>query len=195
MNETETWWAGPFGASYTDRNRVPFLNRVPFWHGIIAKTGANSAFELGCNFGPNLLALRVIKPGITLRGIDVNEYAISQARNSGMNAEKGTLDTVWYGEFESYDLVFTAGCLIHVQPDALQATMQKLVSLSNRYVLAVEYHSDDEQEVEYRGNHGKLWARPYGKMYQDMGLKLVSSEFLDQDQAFDRCTAVLLEKK
>ena len=70
--------------------------------------------------------------------------------------------------------------------------MERVVRASTDYVLAVEYAADEEQEIEYRGQMGLLWKRPYGKLYQDLGLELEQS--WDAGAGFDNCTAWLLRK-
>ena len=195
MNEQEAWWSGSFGDSYTDRNRVNWLQRVPFWTGILYLTGAGSVLEMGCNVGWNLLAIRLINPRTWVAGWDVNHKAVMQGKNMGLQL---------FGayEFESYrkahnpnyDLVFTAGCLIHVSSKEIEKAMQYIVDSSKKYILAIEYAADEEQEIEYRGHQNKLWKRPYGKMYEDMGLKLIEAGELPKDSGFDDCTYWLLEK-
>jgi hypothetical protein len=93
----------------------------------------------------------------------------------------------------TFDLIVTAGVLIHIPPAQLHSTMQAIVDASADYVLAVEYHAEQEEEVEYRGHAGMLWRRPYGKLYQAMGLVLVDE--WDAGEGFDRCRAVLLRKR
>ena len=190
MNEQEQFWAGEFGDSYTQRNRINWLQRVPFWTGILYLTGANTVLEVGANVGWNLLALRIVKPSIFMHGIDVNEGAVKQARSMELNVVYSET-IIWKN---SYDLAFTAGCLIHIGPGQIEKTMEQVITHSAKYILAVEYAADKEEEIEYRGHRNKLWKRPYGKLYQDMGLKLVETGELPKDSGFDDCTYWLLEK-
>lgn len=187
--QTEAW-AGEFGDAYTRRNRVNWQDRIPFWGEVMLATGARSVYELGCNSGWNLSAIRREFPDVALYGSDLNESAIRQARFAGHYAVfRG--DAVSYPP-DTFDLVFTAGVLIHVPPDTLAETMARLVTISSRWVLAVEYAAPVAEEVEYRGKRGLLWRRPFGKLYQAMGLR-VAQEW-DAGPAFDRCTAWLMEK-
>lgn len=195
MNAQETWWAGEAGNDYTERNRVNWLLRVPFWTSIVARTGCDSVFEFGCNFGANLLALRVVSPLISLFGTDINAHAVSQARALGMSGVyAGTTDA----EFPSnhhYGIAFTAGVLIHIAPADLRAKMETLAKIG-RYVLAIEYFSDGpEEEVIYRGEADRLWKRDYQKLYEDIGLTCVAAGFCGKDQGFDDCNWSLMEKR
>lgn len=181
---TEEFWRGEFGNEYTKRNRVDWRARIPFWRHIIDKTGARSVFELGCNAGWNLSAIRRACPDVNILGFDVNQQALKIAETAGIKSEALL-------HMGSIELVFTAGVLIHVPPEELKDTMDMLVLGSCDYVLAVEYESEEETEVEYRGHSGKLWKRPYGKLYQDMGLELVET---GSAEGFDNCTYWLMRK-
>jgi pseudaminic acid biosynthesis-associated methylase len=186
MNEQQQFWAGEFGDEYVRRNQVDWRARIPFWSRVIEITGARSAHEVGCNCGWNLSAIQRVDPHINQSGNDVNWTAIAQAQSAGLLALHGE------NAISNAELVFTAGVLIHVAPADLKPLMQKIVDASYRYVLAVEYESEQEEEVEYRGHTGKLWRRPFGKLYEDLGLKLVGE--IKNAPGFDNCTAWLLEK-
>lgn len=188
MTETEEFWQGSFGDSYTKRNRVDWRARIPFWRDVIDLTGARSAFEFGCNAGWNLSAIKRAYPDVFCQGIDVNHAALEIAANAGLLCGKGMAES-----HELHELVFTAGVLIHIAPADLLATMQKLVNASCDYVLAVEYEAETETEVEYRGHSGKLWKRPYRKLYEDLGLRHVTTWI--NPEGFDNCTAHLMRKQ
>lgn len=189
--ENDSFWRGEFGDEYTQRNRVDWRARIPFWKEIIDLTGARSVYEIGCNAGWNLSAIKRAYPDVTCRGEDVNEGAIHQAKST-------SIDDAWLSGLKAsqyspvYDLAFTAGVLIHINSRDLREMMLRVINGSADYVLAVEYASDKEEEVEYRGHSGKLWRRPYGHLYQDMGLKLVMEA--GAGPGFDDCTAWLLRK-
>jgi hypothetical protein len=123
----------------------------------------------------------------------VNLKAVNEARAQGFEVQHvGPHGIAGLYEPGSMDLVFTAGVLIHIAPADLERTMRDLIELSGRFVIAVEYHEDEgEVEVEYRGNAGALWRRNYGKLYQDMGLRLLST---GEAAGFDNCAYYLLEK-
>jgi len=186
MNEQQQFWAGEFGNEYVRRNQVDWRARVPFWHVLIEATGVRSVHEVGCNCGWNLSAIQRTAPDVALSGHDINRSAIEQALAANLSVEEGA------GAFRRAELVFTAGVLIHVAPADLRPLMRRIVEHSYRYVLAIEYESEQEEEIEYRGHTSKLWRRPFGKLYQDLGLKLVD-RFKDAP-GFDSCAAWLLEK-
>jgi hypothetical protein len=72
--------------------------------------------------------------------------------------------------------------------------MQELIHHSFDYVLAIEYDADEEEEIEYRGQMGLLWKRPYGELYADLGLTMIHTELIGRDQGFDDCRWWLMRK-
>lgn len=192
MNTAEVW-AGTWGQEYTARNRADWRARIPFWREVLDLTGARSVYEVGCNAGWNLSAIKAASNGLVEGyGHDVNYDAVLQARSAGLDvthAERWPEDAFLY----RVDLSFTAGVLIHIAPKELPSMMRQIVGTSADYVLAVEYAADKEEEVLYRGQSGMLWRRPYGQLYQDMGLQLVKE--WDAGPGFDRCTAYLLRHR
>ena len=192
-NEHEAFWAGEFGDAYLERNQVRWQDRIPFWQRIHALTRAETALELGCNAGWNMLALRAACPDIKMLGLDVNEAAVQAALKADLIALRGPATEpgqLW--KDGAFDLVFTVGVLIHIPPQELQELMQSNITASRRYVLAVEYEADQETELAYRGHTGRLWKRPYGEIYEQMGMRLVAAG--DPGPAFDRCHYWLMRK-
>src|SRR3990172_2156670 len=111
MSDTKEFWAGDFGDDYTKRNRVDWRARIPFWDRIVQITGIRSAFEVGCNAGWNLSAIKHTNHGynVCLYGCDVNAEAVDQATIAGLEVFHGSLMD---GQILC-DLAFTAGVLIH----------------------------------------------------------------------------------
>lgn len=187
MNKTEQLWSGEFGDAYLARNRVNWRSRMRFWGHIMELTGARSVYEVGTSAGWNLSAIRRICPDVELYGHDINEHAVYQAQSAGLDV--GHTEAIRCSDIE---LVFTAGVLIHIPPEKLEFMMKEIIRASCDYVLAIEYASDKEEEVTYRGHSGMLWKRPYGELYQALGLKLVETG--DAGEGFDNCQYWLLLK-
>lgn len=192
MSEQVKFWKGSFGAEYTKRCRPDPKDRASFWDLILERTSARSILEVGCNWGPNLRALRDADPTIKLRGVDVNASALAEAREQAFDAREVAGRDVGRLWTERFDLVFTAGCLIHVGPADLKATMESIVMASKRWVLAVEYAAEKEEEVEYRGHAARLWRRPFGLLYEDLGLDTVLTGDLAPGDGFDNTKFWLL---
>lgn len=197
MNEQAQWWMGEAGNAYTARNRVPWMDRRGFWNRMLVKTRARSVYEVGCNAGWNMSALRAVGDGMlpTVYGCDINPIAVKQARAAGLDVYQGdALEALsHHGMQPTFDLVMTVGCLIHIPPQTLPAVMQAIVATSAQYVLAVEYEGDGES-IEYRGEYDRLWKRDYGALYHDLGMRLVDTGPVGPMDGFDHCTWWLLSK-
>jgi pseudaminic acid biosynthesis-associated methylase len=194
LTEQEQFWRQDFGDEYVRRNRVDWRSRVPFWQDIIDRTKPRSVLEVGCGSGWNLRAMRHVDPSIAVRGVEINQAALQEAADVGLFVAEASvfeLQTEW--PESGFDLVCTIGCLIHISPADISRAMDQIISVSNRYVLAVEYADETEVEVEYRGHSQRLWRRPFGTMYQVKGLKLVAQGAAPAE-AFDKCAWWLLER-
>jgi pseudaminic acid biosynthesis-associated methylase len=190
----EKFWEGDFGTAYTARNDIAaWRARIPFWHQILELTKPHSILEIGCNAGLNLNAIRHVDTALTLCGCDINQEALRKAARQGHNVVEASVFDLSEDLWERFDLTFTAGVLIHIAPADVERAMRSIIASSKRHVLAVEYADDKEVEVPYRGHSERLWRRPFGQMYQDLGLKLVAEGEAPTD-AFDRCNWWCLKK-
>lgn len=192
MTPQEQFWSGEFGEAYIARSRLSHLPRVSFWRDVLDLTGAKWICEAGCNIGLNLKALRDADPDAVLYGIDINSKAVEEAQQDGLPAlvlPASALGEIYRGVF---DLSFSCGMLIHVGPEDISRVMDSIIASSRKYVLAVEYAAETEEEIDYRGHSERLWRRPFGKMYEAKGLRLVKE--WDAGEGFDRCTAWLMER-
>lgn len=191
MTDTADFWKGDFGAAYIARNQIDYRTRMDFFREVLNLTNAGNVLEVGCNKGHNLLAIAAVSPWVEIAGCDINATATELARSV---LPEAFIENIGANELDQFgikfDLVFTAGVLIHIAPESLKAVMQSIIDASEKYVLAVEYESSAEIEVTYRGHEGKLWRRPFGRLYQDMGLKLVKE--WPAGDGFDNCQAWLL---
>lgn len=192
MQSTVDFWKQDFGDAYHARNRPDWAARIPFWESAIQFCTPGSVLEVGCGPGWNLKAIQKTAPNIDLYGVDVNAKAVEEARQAGFEAQcTDALGICGLHEPGTIDLVFTAGMLIHVAPEDLESVMRAIVETSGKYVLAVEYMAEQEEEIDYRGHKGKLWKRPFGKLYEAMGLRLLS---VGEAGGFTECQYALLEK-
>ncbi len=174
----QAFWAGAFGDDYTGRNQIDWSLRVPLLQRMIDQTGAETFLDVGCNAGWNLLALRKINPDFMMSGVDVNHQALLQAANEGfdvINAPAATIADIDELGAECAQMVITSGVLIHIPPVELEAVMRAIVAASSKYVLCIEYEHPTEQMVEYRGHQHRLWKRPFGELYERLGLSVLET--------------------
>jgi len=193
----EHLWAEEFGDAYVERNAQAGEGRDGFWQAFLERHPVRNALEIGCNVGANLRWIDGLLPSRAVWGVDINESALQAIRRRlpGINA-------VWSPARElpvrdrSFDLVFTAGVLIHQPESTLPLVMSEAVRASRRYVLALEYFAEDSTEVPYRGHEGALFKRDYGRLYRELfpELELLESGHLDRDEGWDDVTWWLFAK-
>ncbi len=194
---TEQFWQGEFGDEYHQRQTVDWKLKVPFYRRILQLApDINSVLEVGCGTGLNLRAIREVDSTLELAGCDVNASALAEAAKLNPAADIDPSSASKIGELYQYwtfDLAMTAGVLIHIPPADILDVMDQIVKCADKWVLAIEYDGEREEAVKYRGHEGRLWKRPYGKMYEHFGLKVVRTEELGPEQGFGaNCTAWLM---
>ena len=199
--EQENFWAGNFGDEYIGRNQGEdvLAAKIGFWSQISTRVGRlASCLELGANIGLNLKALGILLPHLQMSAVEINAKAAEECakidRVSVVNAS--ILD---YQSDEMFDLTFTSGVLIHINPDMLPRVYDVLYRHSKRYILVSEYYNPTPMEVNYRGNTGKLFKRDFAGEIMDCypTLKLIDYGFQyhrDNHFPMDDATWFLLEK-
>lgn len=200
--EQEAFWSGEFGDGYLSRNNSEqqIVSRmVHFAKFIKSAPQLRSIMELGCNVGMNLQALKRLNPGFSLSAYEINPKAAAMAR--GLDIANVVCDTILnpIKTGQTYDLTFTSGVLIHIDPASLDSVYQNLYDLSNRYILINEYYNPTPMMVEYRGAKDRLFKRDFaGELIDKYKLRLIDYGFLyRRDNYFPRddSTWFLLEKQ
>jgi len=199
--DQEGFWAGEFGREYVSRNQGEnfIRNNVALFARILRSApGVKSIVELGCNIGLNLMALKRIGNDLDLVGYELNETAARRAAETGV--ARIVCDTVMneIKERHTFDLAFTSGLLIHIEPKHLDAVYQNLFKLSHKYILVSEYYNPTPVMVEYRGLQDRLFKRDFaGELIDKFNLRLIDYGFVyHRDRSFpqDDATWFLLEK-
>ena len=204
--DQEQFWSGAFGDHSIDRwtrvdiKTIAARNASFFSHALARADKLRSILEVGANVGFNLLALSALFPEADIEAVEINSKAAEELRRlSFLKAvhEGSILDLALSG---TYDLVFTKGVLIHINPDELTGVYDKLYSASSRYVLLAEYFNPKPVEVEYHGQRGMLFKRDFaGEMLDRFDdLHLVDYGFVyKRDPNFhqDNLNWFLLEKR
>jgi len=198
MNTLEHW-QGDFGREYTDRNVEDYKTRIPAFAEILAGVKVERVLEVGCNRGHNLAALaELLGPESEVVGLEPNRYAlrIARAASTAVSALHGSAFDLPFRD-GTFDLVFTAGVLIHVALADLPTALREISRVSRRYILCMEYFAEEETEILYRGETGLLWKRNFLRHYQEMwpSLQLLKTGYLGPEQGWDRITWWLLEKR
>lgn len=199
MDMYEKAWAGKHGKEYTERCEVTALSRVQIFESILDKMGAvTSVLEVGCNKGHNLDAIALVHKGMTdCQGIEINKDLCDRSNITNASA----YDIPWVDDL--YDLVFTAGVLIHIPTPRLHDAMAEMRRVSKKYVLMIEYPADKEVGAKYEADFNwqeGVWWRPYGKEYTHLFPmdKLVAhgpiKDLGDDGWGFTECDYWIFEK-
>lgn len=172
------FWSGDFGKEYTDRNPNDITQMEDLY---IKSFGVNreqmnteflknipkdaKILEVGCNVGAQLQILQ--KMGFTnLYGIEIQWYAVEKAKSitKNINILQGSGFDIPFRD-NYFDLVYTSGVLIHINPADLPVIMKEISRCSKSYIWGFEYFSEKVEDVNYRGNTGFLWKADYAQLY------------------------------
>lgn len=201
LTEQEKFWANDFGNDYASRNegeKMISSNLALFSKIFKNCPSIHSAAEIGCNIGLNLIALNRINRQLKLRGYEINENAAKAAREQGIAEIVNTTVVESLDISQKFDLTFTKGVLIHINPDMLPVVYQNLYDLSNKFILVCEYYNPAPVSIDYRGHKDRLFKRDFaGEMMKKYDLKLVDYGFNYQHDTYltnDDTTWFLLEK-
>lgn len=199
----EEFWAGEFGNKYIERNKGKeiFANKVNIFARIIKSTlggDIDSCLELGCNIGLNLKALCMLIPNLKATGIEINKKAADECAKL-QNVHVINDSIINFVGNEKYDLTFTSGVLIHINPEELENVYKTLYENSKKYILINEYYNPTPVSILYRGNADRLFKRDFAgefmQKYPDV--KLVDYGFFyhgDRLSKADDSTWFLMEK-
>jgi len=184
MNYTtdqEKFWATDFGNDYPSRNDGEKLitSNVTLFAKIIKNCPTVSSIaELGCNIGLNLIALNRINKNIKLRGYEINEKAAISAREEKVAEIINTTIVEPLATSQKFELTFTKGVLIHINPDLLPVVYQNLYDLSKRHIMVCEYYNPTPVSIEYRGHKDRLFKRDFaGELIKKFNLELIDYGF------------------
>lgn len=192
-------WGGQFGKEYTDRNALTvdeMENLYKERYGI-TRTEMNSRFigdfdrdmkilEMGSNIGNQLLCLQ--EDGFkNLYGIELQSYAVelSKSRTKGINIIQGSAFDIPFKD-GFFDLVFTAGLLVHIAPEDINCVLDEIYRCSKQYVWGSECWSDVYSPIYYRGHTDLMWKANFSSLYLThfKDLRLIREEhfkYLDND--------------
>ncbi len=127
-------WESKFGKDYIDRNVIEWRNRLDAFKEVLSGLLIQSILEVGCNRGHNLLSLTEMLPTDSqVVGIEPNQYARELARAA--STKKGVLNGNSYDlpfKDRHFDVVFTAGVLIHIPSSKIKKAISEIYRVSNR---------------------------------------------------------------
>lgn len=180
--EQEAFWEGDFGNDYADRNCGAgwVAANLSIFSKIFAGTSnLQRVLELGSNIGLNLMAIRQLLPSAELSAVEINRKAVDELKKNVPNVGVHLNSILEFSPLSTWDLVFTKGVLIHINPDRLPDVYDLMYKASSRYILVCEYYNPRPVEIAYRGHSGKLFKRDF------------AGDILDRFRMFDLLTTDL----
>lgn len=203
INNQEKFWINEIASSYIKSND-DFDTEIGIkaWNQMLKELDKNdlsSFLECGSNIGRNLKFLSLLIPNSEINVIEISPEALDIVKKR-FRIKESFQGSIKNSEFQrSFDLVFTSGVLIHINPDDLLLSMEKMYHHSRKYILIAEYFNRTPVEIEYRGERNRLFKRDFGKLfYENFPCKLVDVGFLwgplYDSAGFDDLTYWLFEK-
>lgn len=203
----EREWAGRFGDEYNRRSPGDEIANVAFFRTVLdlgirrrtahAQVVPKSIVELGAGQGANLRALARLLPEAQASAVEINPQACEVLAATAPCSEIFQCSILDWQPDRTWDLAFTKGVLIHVNPDHLGMAYETIHRAAGRWILIAEYYSPTPVSVPYRDHDDLLWKRDFaGELldkYKD--LRCLDYGFAwKRDTAQDDLTWFLLEK-
>lgn len=136
-----------------------------------SEESVNSVLELGCGFG-RITKLLVTKfPCIKeYLAVDLSPHQLENAKKYvGSNNNKITfllsdiqaLDT----NNKKYDLIIISEVLLHIKPDEIDPIIKKIISLSNKHVVNIDWY-EDTLPLDYKKRATYNFIHQYEELYK-----------------------------
>lgn len=208
ITKQHLFWQSDFGKEYNKRNIMDpvLMDKVYEETYGVSRTTMNEEFlkglkfekvlEVGCNVGDQLRFLQKQGHG-NLYGIEIQEDAVEESRRltKNINIINGSAFDIPFKN-NYFDLVFTSGVLIHINPNDIEEALAEIYRVSKKYIWGFEYFDEEYKEIEYRGHKDYLWKGNFPQMYLDIfpDLKLIKTKKFPYVRSNSVDVMYLLEK-
>jgi pseudaminic acid biosynthesis-associated methylase len=202
-NPQEDFWKSKINLSYAqDNSRFDIDLGIRAWNRMLYRVDSleiNSYLDCGANIGRNIRFLKEILPLASSNIIEIASEPFEECKRS-YKIDNSFFGSIKNAKFEEdFDLVFTSGVLIHINPQDLIETMANMFRLSSRYILICEYFNRTPTTINYKGESDRLFKRDFGKLFmENFDCKIIDYGFLwgqeFDDAGFDDTTYWLFEK-
>ena len=199
----EDFWTTKITKSYADDNKTfDFDIGVVAWERMLLKADKgkiSSYLDCGSNIGRNLTFLKRALPTSTANIVELAKEPYEKCLRD-FQISKSFLGPIKEATFDQkFDIVFTSGVLIHVNPSDLLASMSRMYEMSDKYILIAEYFNRTPVMINYRGEDDKLFKCDFGKLFLDnFSSRVLDYGFLWGNEfdcaGFDDMTYWLFEK-
>jgi SAM-dependent methyltransferase len=164
-NEVDRAIARQFGREFFDGDRnqgyggFKYMSR--FWQPVIPTfkdywqlTGVSSLLDVGCAKGFMLHDLKELIPGITVKGIDISQYAIDQAMDDIKSHVQVANATHLPFADKSFDVVISINTVHNLERGECGLALQEIerVSRGKSFINVDAYRNDEEKERMHAWN-------------------------------------------
>ncbi len=157
--------AGKFGKEFFDRDRkygYGGYNYYPrFWHPVIPTfqehfglTPSNSVLDVGCGKGFMLYDLRKLISGITVKGVDLSEYAIENTiENIKPYVQVANAKKLPFVD-NSFDVVLSINTVHNLERQECAQALKEIerVSKGKSFITVDAYRNDEEKDLMFAWN-------------------------------------------
>ena len=177
--------AREFGREFFDGDRKHgyggFSYNPRFWQPVIPTfqkhfgvTASSSVLDVGCAKGFMLHDMAELIPGITVKGVDISEYAIENAIEDMKSHVQVANAKALPFEDNSFDVVISINTVHNLEKDKCARALQEIerVSKGKSFITVDAYRNDQEKELMYAWNltaktimHEDEWIR----FFNDVG--------------------------
>jgi pseudaminic acid biosynthesis-associated methylase len=203
LTPQEGFWKNNVTESYVKDNSF-FDEKLGLaaWEKILLKIDKDnilSYLDCGSNIGRNISFLKKVIPAAAANIIELAQEPYDKCLQN-FQIEASFLGPIKKAKFDKdFDLVFSTGVLIHVNPNDLLESMSRMYQLSSKYILIGEYFNRTPVMIHYRNEDDRLFKRDFGKLFiENFECKVLDYGFLwghEFDAAgFDDITYWLFEK-
>ncbi len=143
------YWDGDRRINYGGYSFIPG-RWTPVAEGLVSHyglTAESSVLDVGCGKGFLLYEIGVLVPGIKLRGLDISEYAIENAKSEVKDAiDVGTAQSLPYPD-NSFDLVISINTLHNLPNFELSSALAEIerVSRAHKYICVEAYETETQK--------------------------------------------------
>ncbi len=164
---------------YDDNKRLQEEFLIDYLNGISGTF--KSVLELGCGFGRITKLLLSNYSNITeYLAVDISPHQIENAKSllSSMNLSNKVKLDFMVSDIQSlnldkkYDLVILSEVLLHILPDEIESIIKKLLSLSNKNIINIDWYEDNPPEKHAPHNFIHQYEALY-KKYTDSSKTMI----------------------
>lgn len=123
--------------------------------------------EVGSNVGTQLQMLQDM--GFkNLYGVELQSYAVELSKKLTKDIQiiQGSAQDLPFKD-GFFDLVFTSGVLIHINPTDLPAVLAEMLRVTRRWVWGFEYFAEKHEEIPYRNHSNLMWKGDFCQLFLD----------------------------